>query len=172
MHNDCAQPVARPGELAALKQAFEQACEVVHRSHMAGLPIVNPALRVALVGLRAHDALAFGVLVTPWCMNLVALPRGAALPAARVGSVHQLSLPGGRVELRLSELPGFGRHLSGSLFSPMAAFTSQAHALAAAREALALLETVAPAPADTVPPGTNLPATASRRGFLLGRTVG
>jgi [NiFe] hydrogenase assembly HybE family chaperone len=55
---------------ARLAAAFER----IHRERMAGLPILHPKLRVAAVGGRAWRGHWLGVLVTPWCMNLVLTP--------------------------------------------------------------------------------------------------
>jgi hypothetical protein len=41
---------------------------------MRDLPVYNPALAVAAIGFRALDDHAFGVIVTPWFMNLVRVP--------------------------------------------------------------------------------------------------
>jgi [NiFe] hydrogenase assembly HybE family chaperone len=156
-------------DLAAAGRALEQAYTRIGHTRMRGLPIVNPALRVELVGLRAWDGGAVGVIVTPWCMNLVVLPLpgGRDIPATPVGTVHVVRLPAGNHDLLAAQLPETGPHLSGSLCSPMGDFASQDQAVAAAREALDLLFDARPAPADAPDPAPG--NQASRRGFLLGR---
>lgn len=147
--------------LATAGHALEQAYGDVQRTRMQGLPIVNPALRVELVGLREWNGAGVGVLITPWCMNLVALPLGQDWPAARIGTGQVLALPSGRYDLLAAHLPEVGPHLLGSLISPMQDFTDQDAAVAAAHAAMDLLfEAPAAAPR---------PADAARRDFMLGR---
>jgi [NiFe] hydrogenase assembly HybE family chaperone len=159
-------------DLAAIGRTLEQAYTQIQHTRMRGLPIVNPALRVALVGLLPWDGLCIGVLVTPWCMNLLALslPGGRALLPATAGTTRTLYLPAGRYDLLAAHLPQIGHHLSGSLYSPMDAFTSQGEAVTAARAALDLLfDTGAQAPAEAVPSGAVATDVASRRSFLFRR---
>ena len=157
--------------LAAAGLALEQAYEDVQRTRMQGLPIVNPALRVELVGLRAWDGLGVGVLVTPWCMNLVALPLERTWPATRVGTSQLLVLPSGSYDVLAADMPGAGPHLLGSLVSPMQDFGSQGDAVDAARAAMDLLFEAPEAPETPATPALAEPAAADagRRGFLLGR---
>ena len=169
-----------PVDLAPIGQMLEQAYGHIQHTRMRGLPIVNPVLRVEAVGLREWDGLCVGVIVTPWCMNLLALPLpgGRDIPPSQAGTTQVMQLPTGRYDLLAAHLPQIGHHLSGSLYSPMDAFTSQEQAVNAARDALALMFDVAdtpkpnnpaaPAPAQSAPTATG---TASRRGFLFGRVA-
>ena len=130
----------------------------IGRDRMAGLPICNPALTVAAVGFRALAGEAFGVLVTPWCMNLVLLdlPGAPPRPARPAGAVRDYEFPAGTIAFTVTVLKEqeFGRVDAASLFSPMHEFASQA---AAHATALAALKAVLTPPA----PG--------RRGLLFGR---
>ncbi len=147
--------------LAALARGVEQAYARVHREHMLGLPVVQPGLRVQMLGLRRWDELALGVLVTPWCMNLLALelPGGRSLPRQPVGSPQILRLPSGSYRLLAAHTQGLGHHLSGSLFSPMHEFASHELAVQAAQAALEMVFTPPPPAPDR-----------ARRGFLFGAT--
>ncbi|MDE2130627.1 MAG: [NiFe]-hydrogenase assembly chaperone HybE [Betaproteobacteria bacterium] len=159
-------------DLAAIGRTLEQAYSEIQHTRMRGLPIVNPALQVEVVGLRAWDGLCIGVLVTPWCMNLLALslPGGRTLLPATAGTIRTLDLPAGRYDLLAAHMPQVGHYLSGSLYSPMDAFTSQHEAVAAARAALDLLfDAGAQAPAEAVPSGAVATDVASRRSFLFRR---
>lgn len=149
-------------------RSLEEAYRHVQNTHMMGLPIVNPSLRVEAVGLREWDGLCVGVIVTPWCMNVFALslPGGRELPPAQVGTTRAMDLPTGSYGLLAAHLPQVGPHLSGSLFSPMDAFTNQEQAVAAARDALALMFDT---DADDEPEAARA-GIASRRRFLFGRS--
>lgn len=163
-------------DIAPIGRSLEEAYRHVQNTRMRNLPIVNPALRVEAIGLRAWDGLCFGVIVTPWCMNVVALPLpgGRELPPTQAGSTRAMDLPTGSYDLLAAHLPQVGHHLSGSLYSPMDAFTSQEQAVAAARDALALMFDAAPSRPDPAglsdpQPGAAPEDIGSRRSFLLGR---
>jgi [NiFe] hydrogenase assembly HybE family chaperone len=136
---------------------------------MQGLAVCNPRLEVQAVGFRRHDGFAVGILVTPWCMNVVqaAVDGGPPLPAARLGDSRAVALPGGTVELIVGELPGFGRLDAASLFSPMAQFDGPDATFETAAAAMAALFA---APQDramaAVAPASTL---RDRRALLFGR---
>jgi|YelNatPaOPRAMG01_1025707.scaffolds.fasta_scaffold123610_2 [NiFe] hydrogenase assembly HybE family chaperone len=160
--------------LTAIRCTLELAYTNIQHSRMRGLPIVNPALQVAVVGLRHWNGLYVGVLVTPWCMNLLALPvpSGCALPMVATGTTHTIDLPTGRYDLLAAHLPQIGHYLCGSLYSPMEAFTSQTEAVTAAAAALELLFDIgAQAPAEAAPSGTVTTDVISRRSFLFHRPI-
>jgi len=137
----------------------------IHRERMAGLPILHPDLSVAVVGGQAWDGDWLGVLVTPWCLNLVLVPGpGSAREPGPFGSKLQLDLPAGRFEFLASEEEGIGRFAACSLVSPMHQFADQAAAVATAEEVMtALFQPEAPAAAEP-PQGPTL----SRRDLLRG----
>lgn len=142
-------------ELAPRVAALEAVYRRIERTRMAGVPLLHPKLCVQAVDFAVQEpGLAFGVLVTPWFMNLVALPLGrdaeALLPAP--GAAAEREVGGWRFHFQGHSEAGFGRHAAASLASPMHGFGDQAAAVATAR---ALLERLRPPPA--------------RRGFLLGR---
>ena len=122
---------------------------------MLGVPICNPRLRVEAVDFRRWNGRAFGVMVTPWFLNLVLfdLVDGESAP---LGSTLPLTLPAGQFEFVVGALPGFGRLDTCSLFSPMFEFADMAAAVETAREALKAL---------FAPPQR---AAVDRRAFLRG----
>jgi [NiFe] hydrogenase assembly HybE family chaperone len=109
-----------------LTAAFER----IAATRMAGLPMNNPALRVAAVGFRhwAEDYLV-GVLITPWAVNLVLLGDGLRLAADRRQS---WDFPSGSYEFMGGEEPECGPFQFCSLFSPTFEFANQAAAEASA----------------------------------------
>lgn len=136
--------------------------EAVYRdiaaTRMAGLPLVNSALQVQAEGFDRDGPFATGVLVTPWCMNLLRLPLRADAEVLAPGHRAARDLGDHRFEFTGAELPGLGRFEQCSLFSPMFEFADQAAAVATAREVLKQLRpAVAPVPA--------------RRRFLFGRST-
>ena len=153
---------------------------------MQGLPFVNPALGVEAVGFTPWRGCWLGVLVTPWFMNLVLLPRERAhWQTLSVGAKRKLRFPAGVYEFIGADVPDIGEHQTCSLFSPMQAFDDHAAACQVARLALDALfdpanaevtETAPaemPSPDHSALPGGN-PGTAivSKRDFLRGRFVG
>jgi [NiFe] hydrogenase assembly HybE family chaperone len=106
----------------------------IHRRAMRDAPICNDALAVEAVGFRDFGDLALGVMVTPWFANLIAAPLDDAHPLD--ATPLRLRFPAGEVEFNVSELEGFGRLASCSLFSPMDAFVDHEAARGAAQAAL------------------------------------
>lgn len=107
----------------------------VHCGPMRDAPICNDALNVEAIGFRAFEDRAVGVIVTPWFMNVIA----AGSENFTAGARQHLALPAGDVEFVESEMQGFGRILSCSLFSPMFDFADMTAARDVAREAMAAL---------------------------------
>ena len=138
---------ARIGALLAAYRAAEPA--------LRGTPLHNPRLGLAALGFRPWADGSAGVVLTPWFMNLTLLP---CLPAAwdslAEGVEVERSLPGGDFPFLAATVPGVGRVLTCSLFSPMDVF---ADAEAARLAALA----AAGAALDPPPPRAN-----GRRGLV------
>jgi [NiFe] hydrogenase assembly HybE family chaperone len=55
-------------------------------TRMAGVPVLNPALGVAMRGWQAVEPFELGVLVTPWFMNLLAVGGRACRARGRKGA--------------------------------------------------------------------------------------
>ncbi len=141
----------------------------IYEHVMRDVPICNHALAVDAVGFRAFEGRVFGIVVTPWFMNLMAVDeaKDAESVPSPEGSSLRLSLPAGDIDFIASRLEGFGRLHSCSLFSPMHDFADMEVARRTAAEALkALFEptTVADSQATAKPP-----AALDRRAFLRGR---
>ncbi len=163
--------------LAAVQAAFAR----VHRERMVGLPFINPALQVELVGLRRWCGMWLGVLVTPWFMNLMLLPAGAQSAAPRAsdgadwpqlptGAAKQYVFPAGVFEFIAGREAEAGDYLACSLFSPMFDFTDQDSARQTAQaclEALFVAERVAPP--QSAAAHSDQPESTTKRDFLRGR---
>ena len=131
-------------------------------TRMAGVALCHPLLQVAAVGFRPDAAGgAWGLLLTPWFMNLVWLPgEGDPSPPLAAGSTRNRVLGTECFEMTGANEDAVGAFEACSLFSPMHDFANQAAALATAEAALQHLrpETVAPLPSPL----------ATRRRLLLG----
>jgi len=156
---------------------------------MDGLGFTNPALEVEAVAFEPWDAHWLGVMVTPWFMNLVLLPRDRGLwQTLPVRAKRKLRFPAGVYEFIGAEDPLIGEHQTCSLFSPMQDFEDHAAARMVARlarEALfdaanaevpeyprADLSPEAPAEAQGAHAEAGPAAPVSKRDFLRGRLSG
>ncbi|MGQ0709978.1 MAG: [NiFe]-hydrogenase assembly chaperone HybE [Rhodoferax sp.] len=154
----------------------------VMRERMHDVPILHPGLRVEAVGFQRWQQHWLGVLVTPWCMNLLLVP-GSARHWVAAGDQQRrfLQFPAGSFAFLDSHEDDLGSFQTCSLFSPMGMFTHQLHATQTARASLlGLMSAPAdadapPAPSSTRPPAAAAPqatpagarsGTLSRRGFF------
>jgi len=176
---ETATPVERPSPAAALERTFA----AVRRERMRDVPLLNPALDVESVGFRPWRDHWLGVVVTPWFMNLVLMPRVSAAwqPLAERDSRHYV-FPGGVFEFFGAREAALGDYQVCSLFSPMFEFSDQREARATALAALEALfdpssresAQVAAAPAAGTASAASVDAVPvpSKRDFLLGTTRG
>ncbi|WP_420133578.1 [NiFe]-hydrogenase assembly chaperone HybE [Rhodopseudomonas sp.] len=133
-------------DLDAAARLIGEALAVIYRradAAMRDLPIYNPALGIAALGFREMDGATFGVVVTPWFMNLVRVPQQADL-AMPPGTIVPRALPVGVLDFTIGVLDGIGTVESCSLVSPMHDFVDQQQAESTALAAL----TVVLAPAE------------------------
>jgi len=188
VHTTGATPPGQ-AELPCPAAALEQRFATIWGEHMQDVPMVNPALRVQAVGFAPWGEHWLGVLVTPWFMNLVLMPRMVAHWHA-IGerqSRHHV-LPAGVFEFISNQDAVLGNYQACSLFSPMFEFADHDAAVATAASALAALfdagnrqaSDVPPVPAATVAEPAAAPVTSaspnpadakpvlSKRDFLFG----
>lgn len=141
-----------PPDIAAQAAQIEATFAHIAVTRMAGVPVLNPALGVALRGFQAHGAHHLGVLVTPWFMNLIAFATAEEAPT-RVGDKTMLVLPSGAYEAIRGHEAALGAYWAVSLFSPMGDFADMDTAIATADAALAeFLAAPEPAPAPAPKP--------------------
>jgi len=173
---DAGTPVERPSPAAALERAFE----VVRRERMHGMPMLNRALAVEAVGFRPWREHWLGIVITPWFMNVVLMPRvSAAWQAIGERETRHHVFPGGVFEFIGAREATLGDYQACSLFSPMFEFADQREARATALAALdALFDPAsregapvsAQAPAAAAPASLDVQPTLSKRDFLFGAT--
>ena len=145
---------------APLEALFQQVAD----TRMAGLPILNPALRVEAVGFhRAADGHWVGALVTPWSLNLLRLcGQTEGWPDLPTGAKLTWDFASGNYEFMVADEAQIGSYHLCSLFSPMSEFESHDQARLTAEAAMAALDeppTQVAAQAASAPP-------PSRRRFL------
>lgn len=143
-------------------EQLEQAFRHIHRDRMSDVPILNHALEVEAIGFRARGEAWLGVLVTPWFMNLVLLPK----PKADWNDLKPTTtsierFPAGDLEFLAANQEEIGPYKTCTLFSDTHIFLDQDAARVAAQAALdALIYPKPPEPPKR--PGI------SRRAFLHG----
>jgi [NiFe] hydrogenase assembly HybE family chaperone len=156
-------------ELPSPAPVLERRFDAILRTQMQGVPLLNPALRVQAVGFAPWGDHWLGVLVTPWFMNLVLMPRlrAAWQPAAERESRHHV-FPAGVFEFIGGRDAELGDYQACSLFSPMFDFATQDGAIETAAAALQALFDAANRPAAAVPNNPAPGRTAlTKREFLF-----
>jgi [NiFe] hydrogenase assembly HybE family chaperone len=163
----------------ALKPGADPSCALaatyrhVAATRMLGLPFVNPALAVEAVGFAPWEGRWLGVLVTPWCINLVLAPLDpSAWRPLGQGEKRCYRFPAGDYEFVGTIEPGIGEFQLCSVFSPVLEFVDQATARFVAEHARAALldaanNEVRPGPVAQV--RQSMDAPMSRRDVLRGR---
>ena len=137
-------PARLPDPSSRLEAAFRDI-----EGKMRGLAFVNPALRVEAVGFAAWKSYWLGVMVTPWSMNLLMLPRepGAWRPLP-IGEKRRYAFPAGSYDFVSARDAAIGDYFACSLFSPMLEFADHETARTTAALARAALFDVTHAEAD------------------------
>jgi [NiFe] hydrogenase assembly HybE family chaperone len=162
-------------------QPLVDTLEAVYRDtvlpRMQDLPVFNAALQVEARGFRMRGSHCSGVLITPWCMNLVLLPVDGERWGGRApGSRIEVAFPAGTYQLTLSLPAGGEPHLGLTLFTTVLACPDQGTAREVADDILRRLyeETSAPeyegaAPLNARLDRQELRRPLSRRDLLHGR---
>lgn len=152
---------------ATLKaEALARRFRHIAATRMQGLPLLHPALHVEAVGFAWQQidtplrGGVLGVLVTPWCMNLVWLPDpGQERPTE--GTCRHYRIGDQHLGFTAVEDEVVGHYQSCSLFSPMFDFVDADAARETAVQVLSLLRR----------PPVETPVDLGRRG-LFGRLLG
>ena len=151
---------SRASPAVRLEAAFTR----IWRTRMAGLPFLNPALRVQAVGFRPWQGQWLGALVTPWSVNLVLMPGEGPWPALAKGAERFVDLPAGRFRFIAGEDAEIGEHHACSLFSPALEFADHETARAVAEASLAALFDAGLDQAEV-----RAPSRVSKRDFIRAR---
>jgi [NiFe] hydrogenase assembly HybE family chaperone len=151
-------------------------------TRMEGLPFVNPAIDVEAVGFAPWQSYWLGVMVTPWFINLMLLPRDPdAWTSLPQGKTQRHHFPAGDYEFIYSNNEDIGEYQMCSLLSPVLEFADHATARLVAELARAALLDSANAPAAEEADGSmeaplarireQAHAPMSKRDFLRGRLL-
>jgi [NiFe] hydrogenase assembly HybE family chaperone len=159
-------------------------------TRMEGLAFVNPSLAVEAVGFAPWEGHWLGVLVTPWCMNLMLAPRDPKhWRRLAQGECRRYRFPAGDYDFIGAHDDAAGEYQMCSLFSPAQEFDDQPTARLVAQLARAALFDAGNAESREMPAGnlapspdsdaghggpvailaTRLDAPMSKRDFLSGR---
>jgi [NiFe] hydrogenase assembly HybE family chaperone len=174
MTESAADRAPLPDPSARLTEAYRAIAR-----RMDGLNFVNPAIEVEAVGFASWQSHWLGVMVTPWFINLMLLPRETAdwtsLPQGRT---LRYRFPAGDYDFIASRDDAIGEYQMCSLISPLLHLPDHATARQVAELARAAL--LDPANGPEQPPAADQ-ATAhaplseraraplSKRDFLRGR---
>ena len=107
---------------------------------MVDLPVYNKQLSIDATAFRKWESYDIGVVVTPWCMNVLLLHTGSAESHAfEPGQTFYLQFPSGQYEFICAYDERLGDYATCSVFSPMFEFSEQAVALETATAVLSAL---------------------------------
>ncbi|MCB1492472.1 MAG: [NiFe]-hydrogenase assembly chaperone HybE, partial [Rhodobiaceae bacterium] len=110
-------------ELADIGPGLEACFEDIRSSRMAGIPILNDALSVKAIGVRSWNGFRLCVLITPWFMNLMALPDAPEDEPVVSGTKRMFAFPAGTFEFIAGREKAIGEFWMCSLFSPVLVFS-------------------------------------------------
>jgi [NiFe] hydrogenase assembly HybE family chaperone len=124
-------------DLQAIAKQLEQTFEKIHLENMQGIPILNPNIRVEAVGFREIDGRVLGIIICPWLMNVVLLPReDEDWSGKELGHKQPHEFSSRIYKFMINEYEGVGTCQTHSLHSPMRQFSNHEQALKAAQDFL------------------------------------
>jgi [NiFe] hydrogenase assembly HybE family chaperone len=119
-----------------IRKALETTFHRILTQRMAGLPVLNPELKVQALEFQCSDSHWVGMLITPWFMNLMLLPKADAdWPILASGEKILNQFPAGEFEFIVAHEPELGAYAACSLYSPMFQFDRQSVAVTVAQAA-------------------------------------
>ncbi len=117
----------------AIKQKLESSFNSILADNMQGMPILNNALTVQILGVQEWDGRSMGVVITPWLMSLVLFPKdGDDWVALALGHKVSYSFPSQELEFMTNKLDILGYCQTYAIHSPMGKFADQQAAVDAA----------------------------------------
>jgi [NiFe] hydrogenase assembly HybE family chaperone len=136
---------------------------------MRDMPFYNEKIAIEAIGFRTFgEGDLLGVVLTPWFMNLIALPiEPVRMEMAKIGRTVSVELPAGKRIFAVGGDATTGLYKAHSLHSPVLNFTLPGQAQAEARRMLAWLMTQADGTAETATNGSGT-KRLDRRALLFG----
>jgi len=124
-------------EIKQKKQLLEDTFNLIHKTRMHDIPILNDKIKVAAIGFNLWEGTYICVMVTPWFMNLMLLP-GEDEDWDELDKQTKQShvFPSGRYTFITGFEPAIGKYQTCSLFSPMFEFADNVAAVDTAEAAI------------------------------------
>lgn len=117
-----------------VSEQIEQTFKRIHLENMQGIPILNPAIEVQALGFQELEGRVLGIIITPWLMNVVILPReDEDWSEMQLGDKRPHEFASRTYKFMLNEIEGIGLCQTHSLYSPMHEFRCHQQAVAAAQ---------------------------------------
>ena len=119
---------------AQVSRQIEQTFNKIHIENMQGIPILNPAIEVQALGFQEIEGRVLGIIITPWLMNVVILPKDDEdWGHMQLGDKRPHEFASRTYKFMLNEIDGIGLCQTHSLYSPMREFRCHEQAIAAAQ---------------------------------------
>lgn len=140
--------------------------------NMHDLPIYNHELQVEAIGFRLFGDNLIGVLITPWFMNFIMLPRDKVdMDLTAVGRKVEIALPSGTWTFTAGGDRIIGAYQALSLHSPVLNFKTQELARIEAQRRFNALMTAPSMEESAGPPEKDASIDQGRRAFFRGRSA-
>ena len=121
----------------AVAQQLEQTFHKIHIENMQGIPILNPNIKVEAIGFQEINGRVLGIIICPWLMNVVLLPKeDEDWSDKELGHKQPHEFSNRIYKFMINEYEGVGTCQTHSLYSPMRAFSCHEQALKAAQDFL------------------------------------
>ncbi len=112
---------------------LEATFERIHLEQMQGIPILNSAIKVQALGFQLYQGRVLGVIITPWLMNIVMLPKqNEDWGNMELGHKQPHKFPSKTYKFMVNDIDGIGPCQTHSLYSPMRDFASHEQAVSVA----------------------------------------
>ena len=117
-----------------VSEQIERTFNRIHTESMQGIPILNPAIEVQALGFQELEGRVLGIIITPWLMNVVILPKeDEDWSHMKLGDKRPHEFASRTYKFMLNEIDGIGLCQTRSLYSPMREFRCHQQAVAAAQ---------------------------------------
>lgn len=117
-----------------IARQLEQTFNKIHVENMQGIPILNHNIRVEALGFQIIEGRMIGIIICPWLMNVVLLPRDDEdWSDKELGHKQPHEFSSRIYKFMINEYDGIGTCQTHSLYSPMREFSCHKQAVSAAQ---------------------------------------